>query len=78
MFAHKDSQTSDLLDDSEGPFAGIEEVDETSQDVLWFPPGPIVQDPMIRRLGHGQKPAGPPIRTTVGRRSGQPCSYPGL
>ena len=44
-------QTYDLLDDSEDPFAGIEEVDETSQDDLLFPPGPIVQDPDELPLG---------------------------
>jgi hypothetical protein len=45
-------QTPVLHDDFDEPRAGVEEVEKTSEDNLWFLPGPIDEAP-------GDLPAGP-------------------
>jgi hypothetical protein len=38
-------QASALPDDFDDPLAGVEEVEEASEDDLWFLPGPIEEEP---------------------------------
>jgi len=38
-------QTTVLHDDFDDPLAGVEEVEETSEDDLWFLPGPVEDEP---------------------------------